>query len=47
MGICASGAIFQAKADKVIGVIKGIKTYIDNIIVLSKDSFENHTDQPH
>ena len=42
MGMCISGDIFQAKVDGLIGDIKGIKTYIDEILVLSKDSFENH-----
>ena len=40
MGMCASGDIFQAKVDKLLGDIEGVKTYIDNILVLSKDSFE-------
>ena len=39
MGKCASGDIFQAKVDNLLGYIKGIKTYIDDILVLSKDSF--------
>ena len=37
MGMCASGDIFQAKVDKLIGNIEYVKTYIDNIIVLRKD----------
>ena len=42
MGMCANGDIFQAKVDKLIGDIEGVKTYICDILVLSKDSFENH-----
>ena len=36
MGMCASGDIFQAKVDEILGNIEAIKTYIDDIIVLSK-----------
>ena len=45
MGMCPSGDIFQAKVDKLLGDIQGVKTYIDDILVLSKDSFENHIKQ--
>ena len=37
MGMCASGDRFQAKVDKLLGNIKGVKMYIDSILVLSKD----------
>ena len=37
MGMCALGDIFQAKLDKLIGDIKGIKNYIGNIFVLRED----------
>ena len=30
MGMCASGYIFQMEVNKILGDIKGIKTYIDN-----------------
>ena len=39
MGICASGDIFQAKADDLLADIKVFKTYMDDIMVLSKESF--------
>ena len=42
MGMCASGNIFQSKLDKIIGDIKGVKIYIDDILILSKYSFEKH-----
>ena len=42
MGMCASGDIFQAKVDNVLGDIEGVKTYINDIIVLSKYFFRNH-----
>ena len=45
IGMCASGDIFQAKLDKLIGDIEGVKTYIDGILVLRKDRFENHIGQ--
>ena len=46
MGMCASGDIFQAKVEELLGVIEGIKTYIDDILVLGKERFENHIEQP-
>ena len=45
MGISALGDIFQANIDKLLCDIEGVKTYFDDIIVLSKDSFENHIGQ--
>ena len=45
MGMCASRDIFQAKEDKLIGDIMGVKTYINDILVLNEDSFENHIGQ--
>ena len=45
MGMCASGDIFQAKVDKLLSDIKVFKTYIDDILVLGKVSFENHIDR--
>ena len=44
MGMCASGDIFQAKLDTLLGVIWGFKTYIDGILVLINDSFEKNID---
>ena len=45
MGIWDSGDIFQAKLDKLLSDIEGVKMCINDILVLSKDSFENHIDQ--
>ena len=45
MGMCASGDILHAKVDKLISDIEGVKTYIDDILILCKDSFEKHTEQ--
>ena len=39
MGMCTSGDIFQAKVDKLLGDIEGFKTYIVDILVLSRDIF--------
>ena len=35
MGMCNFGYIFQAKVDKLLGDIEGVKTYINDIIVLT------------
>ena len=37
MGMFALLYIFQAKVDRLLGDIEGAKTYIDYILVLSKD----------
>ena len=45
MGMCALGDIFQAKVDDLLGDIEGVKTYINDILVLSKDCFTKHIEQ--
>ena len=42
MGMCASGYIFQSKVNELLGDIEGVKIYIDDILVLSKDCFRDH-----
>ena len=42
MDMCASGDIFQDKVDKLLGDIKGVKMYINNILVLRRGIFEKH-----
>ena len=42
MGMCASEDIFQAKLDELLGDTKGVRIYIDDILVLGKDCFEKH-----
>ena len=42
MGMCDLGDIFQAKVYDLIGDFKGIKTYIDDLLFLSKEIFSNH-----
>ena len=39
MAMCASGDIFQAKVDKILGDLEGVKIYINDILVLSNESF--------
>ena len=42
MGVCDLGDIFQAKLDELLSDIEGVRTYINDIFVLIKDSFEEH-----
>ena len=44
MVMLATGDIFQAKLNKIIGNIEAIKTYLDSILVLIKESFFEHID---
>ena len=37
MAMCNYWYIFNSKVDEFLGVIKGSKTYIDDIMVISKD----------
>ena len=41
MVMCTSGDIFQTKVEKLISDTKGVKTYIDDILVLRNDLFRN------
>ena len=45
MGMWASGDIFQAKVDKIIGDIDGFKTNTNDILVLSKEILSKQTEQ--
>ena len=45
MGMCASVDIFQAKVEEMIGDIEGVKTYIDDILVLSQYILSNHIEK--
>ena len=42
MSMCASVDILQAKVEYLPGDIKGVQTYINDILILSKDCFGNH-----
>ena len=46
IGICALGHILQAKLDKLLGDIEGVKTYRNDILFLRKEVFSNHKEQP-
>ena len=45
MVICAFGDILHVKVDELIVDIKGIKTYINDVLFLIKESFSNHIEQ--
>ena len=45
LGMWASENIFHAKVDELLGNIEAVKTYIDDILVLGKDSFEKYIEQ--
>ena len=45
IGMFDLGDIFQSKVDKLFGDIEGFKSYIDYIIVLSKDCFTKRIEQ--
>ena len=45
MGMCVSGDIFQSKVDELHSDIEGVKTYIDDIMVLDKGFFYQDIDQ--
>ena len=37
IGMCALGDILQSKIDELLSDIEGVKTYINDILVLTKD----------
>ena len=41
MRMCAFRYIFQVKVDKLLSDIKGIKTYINDILFLIKEKFKS------
>ena len=45
MGMFSLVHIFKAKVDKILSDIYSVKTYIDDILFLSKDGFEKHIGQ--
>ena len=44
MGMYNSRYILQAKLDKLLGDIKGVKSYINDVLVLSKDILSKNID---
>jgi hypothetical protein len=46
MGMCCSGDVFQqAKVDQLLDNIKAAKIYINDILDISKGSFDDHLKQ--
>ena len=45
MGMVISGDVFQSKMYDLIGDIEGVKTYIDDILCVRKNSFAQHITQ--
>jgi hypothetical protein len=45
MGLCISGDIFQAKVNELLGDIEGLYAYIDDTLLTTKGSFEEHLQQ--
>jgi hypothetical protein len=44
MGLCNSPNIFQEKMSKIMTGLEFFRAYIDDLLVISKDTFENHLD---
>ena len=42
MGLCNSPDIFQEKMSELMEGLEYICTYIDDLLIISKDSFEDH-----
>ena len=42
MGMCTSGNIFQARVDELLSDIQGVKTYINDILILGKWVLSQH-----
>ena len=45
MGMVISGDVFQSKVYDLLGDIEGVRTYIDDILCISKGTFSEHLDQ--
>ena len=45
MGMVISGDVFQSKMYNLIGDIEGVRTYINDILCIGKNSFEEHMKQ--
>jgi hypothetical protein len=42
MGLCNSPDIFQEKMSELMYGLESARAYLDDLLVVSKDSFENH-----
>ena len=45
MGVASSPDIFQAKIYQLLGDIRGVKAYIDDVLVINRNSFDDHLNQ--
>jgi hypothetical protein len=45
MGLCCAPDIFQSKINELLGDLDSVRAYIDDVLILSKDSFEGHLNQ--
>ena len=45
MGMVISGDILQAKVNKLLYDIEGLKSYIDAILILNKGTFVDHVEK--
>ena len=45
MGLCNSADIFQEKMNKLFAGLEYIRAYIDDLLIISKGSFEDHLDK--
>ena len=45
MGLCNSPDIFQEKMGNLMQDLENVKTYIDDILLLTKDNWEDHLEQ--
>ena len=46
MVMCDSGDILHTQVYKIFGDIEGVKTYMDKILVLSNERFDNNIEKP-
>ena len=42
MGLCNSPAIFQEKMNELFNGLEYVRTYIDDLLIISNKSFEDH-----
>ena len=45
MGLCNSPDIFQEKMSSLMAGLEFVRAYIDDLLIISKDTFEDHLDK--
>ena len=45
MGLCNSADIFQEKMNKIFAGLEYVRAYVENLLVISKGSFEDHLEK--